>query len=61
MAVSKTVTVLNDDGTNDAISGDVKPGDTVIIDGQLRVTSGAKVAVQKGQGTPQAANNNTPP
>jgi membrane fusion protein, multidrug efflux system len=61
VAVSKTVKVLNDDGTNDAISGDIKPGDTVITDGQLRVTSGAKVAVQKGPGTPQAADTNTPP
>jgi membrane fusion protein, multidrug efflux system len=61
VAVSKTVKVLNDDGTNDAISGDVKPGDKVIIDGQLRVTSGAKVAVQKGRGTPQAGQTNAPP
>ena len=61
VAVSKTVKVLNDDGTNDAISGGVKPGDKVIVDGQLRVTSGAKVAVQKGRGTPQAADTNTPP
>jgi multidrug efflux system membrane fusion protein len=61
VAVSKTVKVLNDDGANDAISGGVKPGDKVIIDGQLRVTSGTKVAVQKGRGTPQAADTNAPP
>ena len=49
--VSKTVTVLNDDGTNDAIKGDVKPGDKVVIEGQLRVVPGAKVAIQKGKGS----------
>ena len=38
--MSKTVKVLNDDGANDAIQGDVKPGDKVVTDGQLRVTSG---------------------
>ncbi len=47
IATSKTVKVLNDDGANDAIQGDIKPGDTVIIDGQLRVTSGSPVAIQK--------------
>jgi multidrug efflux system membrane fusion protein len=47
IAVSKPVKVLNDDGANDAIQGDIKPGDTVIIDGQLRVTSGSPVAIQK--------------
>ena len=36
-AYSKTVKVLNDDGVNDAIQGDVKPGDKVVTDGQLRV------------------------
>jgi membrane fusion protein, multidrug efflux system len=45
VAVVKPVTVLNDDGTFDAIKGDVKPGDRVITDGQLRVVPGAKVAI----------------
>ena len=36
-AYSKTVKVLNDDGANDAIQGDVKPGDKVVTEGQLRV------------------------
>jgi multidrug efflux system membrane fusion protein len=49
-AVSKIVKVLNDDGVNDAIQGDVKPGDRVVTDGQLRVTPGQRVRVMKGRG-----------
>jgi len=45
-ALSKTVKVLNDDGRQDAIDGDVHPGDRVITDGQLRVTAGQAVQVQ---------------
>ena len=45
-ALSRTVKVLNDDGVNDAIQGDVKPGDNVITDGQIRVVPGQKVRVQ---------------
>jgi len=52
-AYSKTVTVLNDDGTNDAIKGDVKPGDKVVTDGQLRVTSGQAVRITKGKSAPK--------
>src|ERR1700761_4170060 len=48
-AYSETVTVLNDDGVNDAIKGDVKPGDKVVTDGQLRVTSGQAVRISKGK------------
>lgn len=44
-AVSRTVKVLNDDGTQDAIQGDVQPGDTVVTDGQLRVTAGQAVRI----------------
>ena len=39
------VKVLFDDGTDDAVSGNLKAGDQVIVDGQLRVIPGAKVAV----------------
>ena len=39
------VKVLFDDGTDDAISGGLKPGEQVIIDGQLRVIPGAKVTI----------------
>ena len=45
-AASKTVTILNDDGVNDAISGDVHPGDRVVVEGQLRIVPGAKVQVR---------------
>ena len=37
--------VLFDDGVNDAVSGDLKKGDQVIIEGQLRVIPGAKVTI----------------
>lgn len=53
VAVSETVKVLNDDGVNDAVAGDIKPGDMVITDGQLRVTPGARVAVQQQAGSRQ--------
>lgn len=48
-AVQRTVNVLFDDGTDDAIQGDVKPGDRVITDGQLRVVPGAVVYVEDNQ------------
>src|SRR6185312_13605414 len=44
-ATSETVTVLNDDGVLDAIQGDVKPGDRVVTQGQLRVTPGQPVRI----------------
>jgi membrane fusion protein, multidrug efflux system len=46
---SKTITVLNDDGTVDAIEGDVKPGDQVVVEGQLRIVPGSKVQIRKGR------------
>ena len=49
IAVSKPVSVLNDDGTFDAIKGDVKPGDAVITEGQIRVVPGGKVTMSKGK------------
>ena len=44
-AEQRMVKVLFDDGTDDAISGPVKAGEQVIVDGQLRVIPGAKVSV----------------
>jgi multidrug efflux system membrane fusion protein len=41
------VTVLNDDGTRDAVKGNLKAGESVITDGQLRVQPGKPVAIQK--------------
>jgi multidrug efflux system membrane fusion protein len=49
-AYSRTVKVLNDDGVNDAVQGDVKPGDKVVTDGQLRVTPGQPVRIMKDRG-----------
>jgi membrane fusion protein, multidrug efflux system len=46
-AVQRSVRVLFDDGKDDAIDGDVKPGDRVIVDGQLRVVPGAAVYVDQ--------------
>jgi membrane fusion protein, multidrug efflux system len=43
------VTVLNDDGTTAAIKGKVKAGDSIIVDGQLRVVPGKPVTVAKPQ------------
>jgi multidrug efflux system membrane fusion protein len=39
------VKVLFDDGVNDAVSGNLKKGDLVITEGQLRVIPGAKVSI----------------
>lgn len=50
---AKPVTVLNDDGVNDAIQGDVKPGDKVVTEGQLRVNSGQLVRIVPGKATPK--------
>ena len=43
----ENVTVLTDDGNESAVKGNVKPGDRVITDGQLRVIPGAKVSIAK--------------
>jgi multidrug efflux system membrane fusion protein len=42
--VTRNVRVLFDDGKDDAIAGDIEPGDRVVIDGQLRLVPGALVA-----------------
>ncbi|MHB1206708.1 MAG: efflux RND transporter periplasmic adaptor subunit [Rhodospirillaceae bacterium] len=44
-AISHPVQVQFDDGENVAVSGDIKPGDQVITEGQLRVVPGAAVNV----------------
>lgn len=44
-AVQHNVKVLFDDGKAMAVNGDVKPGDQVIIEGQLRVVPGGAVNV----------------
>jgi multidrug efflux system membrane fusion protein len=45
------VTVLYDNGHIDAISGNLRAGDRVITDGQLRVIAGKPVSILKGGGT----------
>jgi multidrug efflux system membrane fusion protein len=45
VAVMRPVNVLFDDGTNMAVSGGVKRGDKVVIDGQLRVVPGGAVGI----------------
>jgi multidrug efflux system membrane fusion protein len=55
-AEMRPVTVLNDDGRMDAVSGDIRPGERVITDGQLRVIAGKPVAIARGRGgAPQPA------
>jgi multidrug efflux system membrane fusion protein len=39
------VKLLFDDGVNDAVSGDLKKGDQVVTDGQLRLLPGSKVQI----------------
>lgn len=46
-AVMVPVTVVHDDGTTAAITGKVKAGDTVIVDGQLRVKANMPVTIAK--------------
>jgi multidrug efflux system membrane fusion protein len=48
IATMHNVTELNDDGTTAAITGDVKPGDIVIMQGQLRVIPGHAVTIASG-------------
>jgi ribosomal protein S17 len=43
------VKILNDDGVWDAIQGEVKPGDKVVTDGQLRVTPGQAVRIARSK------------
>jgi multidrug efflux system membrane fusion protein len=46
-AAQRDVRVLFDNGKEDAIEGDVHPGDRVIVDGQLRVVPGGAVFVDQ--------------
>ena len=52
VAAMRPVTLIYDDGASDVIAGDVKPGERVIIEGQLRVISGTSVQVMNA---PKAA------
>jgi multidrug efflux system membrane fusion protein len=48
-AEQRNVRVLFDDGTDVAIDGDVRPGELVVVEGQLRVVPGAAVSYQDVQ------------
>jgi multidrug efflux system membrane fusion protein len=45
VADQRPVKLEFDDGVNDAVSGDLKMGELVVTDGQLRVLPGAKVSI----------------
>ena len=47
-AQMRPVTVLNDDGTNDAVQGKVRAGDKVVTEGQLRLVPGSAVEITQG-------------
>ena len=49
------IKVLYDGGSEVAIQGDVKPGDTVITDGQLRVLPGKPVDIVPSRSGPKPA------
>jgi multidrug efflux system membrane fusion protein len=58
MAEQRPVKLSFDDGVNDAVEGDLKKGELVVTDGQLRVLPGAKVSIsgiKKHAGTGAAA------
>jgi multidrug efflux system membrane fusion protein len=54
-AEQRNVRVLFDDGADVAIDGDVRPGELVIVEGQLRVVPGAAVEFDDAQATQSAA------
>jgi multidrug efflux system membrane fusion protein len=57
-AVMVPVTVVHDDGTTAAITGKLKPGEQVIVDGQLKVKAGGPVKITKAPGAPNAGPHN---
>jgi multidrug efflux system membrane fusion protein len=52
IAAMRQVTLIYDDGTNDVIAGAIKPGDKVIVEGQLRIVPGAAVEVMNARPPP---------
>jgi multidrug efflux system membrane fusion protein len=47
----RTVTVARAAGSETVIKDGIAPGDTVVIDGQIRLVPGSKVSVKSGPGT----------
>lgn len=58
-AYLREVKVLFDDGKNVAVEGNLKPGDQVVIEGQLQVVPGGPVEIFNG-GSEENGNNTTP-
>ncbi|HMI96802.1 MAG TPA: efflux RND transporter periplasmic adaptor subunit [Micropepsaceae bacterium] len=56
-AVQHTVRIVFDDSKNIAVEGDVKPGDSVIVEGQLRVDPNGAVNVLPSKNGTQARPN----
>jgi multidrug efflux system membrane fusion protein len=52
IAAMRPVTLIYDDGASDVIAGNVKPGERVIVEGQLRVIPGGSVQIMNA---PKAA------
>ena len=46
-AQMRPVQVLYDDGVQAAVKGNIKPGDKVVTEGQLRLVTGSKVSIKK--------------
>ena len=43
----RNVSTLYDDGSETAVKGNIKPGDKVVTEGQIRLVQGTKVAIRK--------------
>lgn len=54
-ATEVPVSILTDDGTTAAVSGALAPGDTVVVEGQLRVVPGGVVRVISAPHAPSSA------
>ncbi len=54
VAAMRPVNLIYDDGSDDVIEGDVKPGDKVIVEGQLRVNPGNRVQVMNAPNAPRS-------
>lgn len=54
-AIVRPVRVLFDDSRNMAVAGDLRPGDDVIVEGQLRVVPGGLVRIMPPNDTAHAA------
>jgi membrane fusion protein, multidrug efflux system len=51
IAAMRPITLIYDDGSNDVIAGNIKPGEKVIVEGQLRVIPGTPVQVMNAAAT----------